>query len=148
MSITPETTRRSLLVASGIAVGSAAGARAAGTPPAPTVLVEQTYLKAAPGKRAALAAYIKANWFAMDARGRDAGIFTSFALYEDIDDNADWDLVVAVGYPQGEGYEAPATKAAFDAIRKAHVEVLEGGLGLKDLGTIVRHHRLRPVGGG
>lgn len=115
---------------------------------APTVLVEQTYLKALPGKRQALIGYIRSNWFAMDARGRDAGIFTSFALYEDIDENADWDLMVAVGYPQAQGYEAPATKAAFDAIRKAHVEVLEGGLGLKDLGAIVRHHRLRLVTSG
>ncbi len=139
------TTRRGLLAAAAMAPVATTATRGA-TPP--MVLVEQTYLKAAPGKRAALIVYIKANWFAMDAKGRDAGLFTDFALYEDIDANADWDVVMVVGYPQGEGYEAPATKAAFAAIRKAHVEVPVDGLGLKDLGTIVRHHRLRRTGGG
>lgn len=139
------TTRRGLLAAAAVAPVAATAVGAA-TPA--TVLVEQTYLKSAPGKRAELVEYITANWFAMDTKGRDAGLFTDFALYEDIDANADWDVVMAVGYPQGEGYEASATKAAFDAIRKAHVEVLVDGLGLKDLGTIVRHHRLRRTGGG
>ncbi len=112
----------------------------------PTVLVEQTYLKAKPGKRADLIRFIKANWFAMDQLGVERGLFTYYRLYEDIDNNADWDLVMAVGYPQAEGYEQPATKAGFTAIRKAHVEILVDGQGLKQLGDIVRHHRLKTAG--
>lgn len=145
--VTSSTTRRGILALGAIAAAApAVGATATG--PAPTVLVELTYLKALPGKRAALIAYIKANWFAMDARGRAAGIFTSYALHEDIDAKADWDLVMVVGYPQDQGYDFPPTKAAFMAIRQAHVEVLIDGLALRDLGAIVRHHRLKRIAGG
>jgi hypothetical protein len=114
-------------------------------PTKPTLLFEQTYLKAAPHQRSNLAEFVMLNWFAMDQRALDQGYFTSFQLLEDIDENPDWDLVMVVGYPQAEGYEEPATKAAFDAIRSDHREILVDGKSLKDLGAIVRHHRLKCV---
>jgi hypothetical protein len=114
---------------------------------ATTVLIEETFLKANDGLRKDLADFITKNWFAMDEEGVKQGIFTSYWLMEDIDENADWDLVMAVGYPQLGGYEEPTTKAKFNAIRAAHKEVLINGNNLKALGKIVRHHRLKINGG-
>jgi hypothetical protein len=113
----------------------------------PTVLIEQTFLKALPGLKQDLAAFITKNWFVMDQEGVKQGIFTSYWLMEDIDENNDWDLVMAVGYPQVGGYEETDTKAKFMAIRSAHKEIKINGRGLKDIGKIVRHHRLRLSGG-
>lgn len=136
--------RRGMMVMGGTAIG-AAGAPAAAAQ-APTVVYEHTLLKAKPGLRTDLGRYVVANWFAMDRKGVEQGIFTSFQLLEDIDANPVWDFVMVVGYPQAAGYDDPATTAAFKAIRKAHVEVTIGGRGLDDLGSIVAHHRLRGVG--
>jgi hypothetical protein len=124
--------------------GAATAAKAKSSP---TVLIEQTFLKAKPGLRRDLAAYIEKNWFVMDQKGVDQGIFTSFWLMEDIDENADWDFAVCVGYPQLEGYEEPETKKKFSAISTAHKENLIGGRKLADLGSIVKHHRLKLIGG-
>lgn len=108
-----------------------------------TLHVTQTYLRATPGKRAALVAYIKQNWFAMDRIGIEQGLFTSYALMERADDSeADWDVIVAVGYPTVQGHDAPGVSEAFKAIRAAHRETKIDGLGLKELGTIVRHYPL------
>ena len=139
--------RRSLLSAP-LVLTAGAGSAAATKVAAATVLVEQTFLKAEPGCRADLARYIEANWFALDRQGVARGIFTSYALYEDIDANAEWDLMVAVGYPQAEGYEDPATQAIFKALKAAHVDVPINGRSLAALGRIVAHHRLRLMVGG
>jgi hypothetical protein len=108
-----------------------------------TALEEHTFLKAAPGKRENLIRYLKANWLEMDRKGVEAKIFTYYQLLEDIDENKAWDLVMVVGYPNTIGYEEPNTKAAFNDIRSKHKEVLIDGEGLKTLGQIVEHHRLR-----
>lgn len=113
------------------------------TAKAPTRHITQTYLRAAPGKRAALIAYIEANWFAMDRIGIQQGLFTSYTLLERADDSeADWDVIVAVGYPTAQGHDAPGVADAFKKIRAAHREIKIDGLGLAGLGTIVRHHPL------
>lgn len=113
---------------------------------APTRHVTQTYLRAARGKRAALIAYIERNWFAMDRIGIQQGLFTSYALLERADDSeADWDVIVAVGYPTPQGHDAPGVAEAFKKIRAAHREVKIDGQGLAQLGTIVRHHPLTLV---
>jgi hypothetical protein len=112
-----------------------------------TVLIEQTFLKANPDLKTDLRAFIEANWFAMDALGVQQGIFTSYWLMKDIDPNNDWDFVMAVGYPQDGGFEQADTNAKFKAIRAAHKEVRINDRGLKELGSIVRHHRLKIVGG-
>lgn len=134
-----------------LALASVAPAAFAAAPETPVAKVQtrhvtQTYLRAAPGKRDALVAYIKANWFAMDRIGIERGLFTSYALYERADsDPADWDVIVAVGYPTLQGHDAPGVADAFKAIRAAHREITIGGQSFADLGTIVRHHTLTLV---
>ncbi|MBX9729846.1 MAG: hypothetical protein K2X59_00825 [Sphingomonas sp.] len=137
-----------------IVMASAAPAAMAAPADGPTALstktqtlhVTQTYLRAAPGKRAALIAYIEHNWFAMDRIGIEQGLFTSYALLERADDSqADWDVIVAVGYPTAKGHDAPGVADAFKAIRAAHREIKVDGLGLAELGTIVRHYPLTLV---
>lgn len=141
---------RRLLLALALA-GSAVAAQGAAPSPAdaalaPTRHITQTYLRAAPGKRAALIAYIERNWFAMDQIGIEQGLFTSYALLERADDSdADWDVIVAVGYPTVQGHDAPGVAEAFRKIRAAHREVRIDGQGLADLGTIVRHYPLTLV---
>lgn len=111
-----------------------------------TLHVTHTYLRAAPGKRAALISYIERNWFVMDHIGIEQGLFTSYALLERADDSdADWDVIVAVGYPTAQGHDAPGVAQAFTKIRAAHRETKIEGLGLNQLGTIVRHHPLTLV---
>lgn len=113
---------------------------------APTRHITQTYLRAAPGKRAALIAYIERNWFAMDRIGIQQGLFTSYTLLERADDSeADWDVIVAVGYPTAQGHDAPGVADAFKKIRAAHREIKIDGQSLAQLGTIVRHHPLTLV---
>lgn len=123
--------------AAGLAAGLAAG----------TKVFEHTLLKAKPGLRAELGKYITTNWFAMDEKGVEQRIFTSYWLLEESSENSAWDYVVVVGYPTELGYDDPRTKTAFDAIRKAHVEVKINGKGLRELGDIVGSHRLRVVQG-
>ena len=109
----------------------------------PTLHVTHTYLRAAPGKRAALIAYIERNWFVMDHIGIEQGLFTSYSLLERADGTtADWDVIVAVGYPTIMGHDAPGTADAFRIIRAAHRETKVDGLGLTELGSIVRHYPL------
>lgn len=120
-------------------------------------MVERTYLKAQPGRREALARYIEANWFAMDRIATERGLFRSYALHANANADAaadadppsgaaaDWDLVVTVRYASDQGYADPATRRAFDAIRAAHREILIDGRGLRDLGAVVRHERLRAL---
>ncbi|MDX2208808.1 MAG: hypothetical protein SFV20_00445 [Sphingopyxis sp.] len=112
--------------------------------PAATMVVERTYLKAAPGVREALAKFIVANWFAMDRTGLDQGLFTFYRLSENLDPVADWDFEVAVGYPTAEGYQNRETQGRLEAIRQAHTIILIDGKGLRELGRIVRTDRIRP----
>lgn len=107
-----------------------------------TQVVEWTRLKAKPGERANLAAFITANWFAMDARAVEQGLFTSYRLIGNPAADGAWDLLVEVGYPTAEGYDDPATRAGFTAIRAAHRTVPVDGKTLNDLGTILGTERL------
>ena len=141
-----------LFIAAAIALIAPAATAAEESAPAstqartPTLHVTQTYLRAAPGKRAALIAYIERNWFAMDQIGIEQGLFTSYSLLERADDTiADWDVIVAVGYPTILGHDAPGTADAFRKIRAAHRETKVDGLGLAELGSIVRHYPLTLV---
>jgi hypothetical protein len=122
---------------------------AAQMPPAPvpaetraTMVVEWTRLKALPGERANLTAFIHLNWFAMDAKAVEQGLFTSYRLIANPAADGEWDLLVEVGYPTPAGYDDPATQAAFGAIRAAHKTVPVEGKTLKELGTILGTERL------
>jgi hypothetical protein len=146
--MTTNISRRQALAGSGVIALAVVPAKAEKLDAASsTVLIEQTYLKANAGLKGDLRTFIEHNWFVMDQKGVEQGIFTSFWLMEDVDENGAWDFVMAVGYPQLEGYENAETKPKFDAISKAHVPVPVNGRILKDLGKIVHHHRLK-VGGG
>lgn len=148
---------RQIMIAAAVAVIAPAAQAAAQPAPGapapsakvsklPTLHVTQTYLRAAPGKRAALIAYIERNWFVMDHIGIEQGLFTSYSLLERADDTtADWDVIVAVGYPTIMGHDAPGTADAFRKIRVAHRETKVDGLGLTELGSIVRHYPLTLV---
>lgn len=148
---------RQIMIAAAVAVIAPAAQAAAQPVPSapapsaevskrPTLHVTHTYLRAAPGKRAALIAYIERNWFAMDHIGIEQGLFTSYSLLKRADDTiADWDVIVAVGYPTIMGHDAPGTADAFRKIRAAHRETKVDGLGLPELGSIVRHYPLTLV---
>jgi len=109
-----------------------------------TQIVERTYLKATSGQREALAKFIVANWFELDRVAKERGLFTSYALSENLDQSADWDFEVAVGYPNKDGYENAEVQVRFGEIRKAHQTILIDGKGLRELGQIVRTDRIRP----
>jgi hypothetical protein len=130
-----------------LALAVAAVPVAATAAPAPvearaTLVVEWTRLKAKPGERANLAAFITANWFAMDREAVAQGLFTSYRLIENPEADAAWDLLVEVGYPTRAGYDDPATQAAFTAIRAAHTTAVIDGKSLPALGTILGTERL------
>jgi hypothetical protein len=172
MPSTINQTRRSLLVASAtlptLALAATGKSDAKKThahrAQVETVAVEQTYLKAQTGLYPDLVAYLKANWLVMDQQAVDQGFFTGYQLMinectglpdqsatldqakpktEECKLTTDWQLVMVVSYPQAKGYDDPATKVAFDAIRRAHKEVLINGKNFKALGTIVQHQRYR-----
>ena len=107
-----------------------------------TMVVEWTRLKALPGERANLTAFIHLNWFAMDAKAVEQGLFTSYRLIANPAPDGEWDLLVEVGYPTPLGYDEPATQAAFGAIRAAHKTVPVEGKTLRELGTILGTERL------
>lgn len=110
-----------------------------------TKLYEHTFLKAKPGLRTDLGQFIKANWFPMDQKGVELGIFTSYWLLEETGENAAWDFVMVVGYPTELGYGDPRTTELFQAIRKAHSEIKINGKGMRELGDFVGNHRLKLV---
>jgi len=132
------------LAAAGAVPVSVAARAPATTSRQATAVVEHTYLKALPGERDNLVRFIEQNWFAMYAVGVKQGLFTHYAVYQAADDAGDWDVLVVVGYPTAQGYDAPGTAAAFEAIRKATPIRLIDGKGLAQLGKIIASRRLRP----
>lgn len=112
-----------------------------------TVVVEQTYLKAAPGQTEQLRRFVEANWFALDALAVKEGIFTGYRLLGPTEPSPDWDFLVAVGYPQASGFDDPATQRKWAAIKLGRKDIPIDGKTLKDLGRIVRTERLRVVAG-
>lgn len=108
--------------------------------------VEWTFLKAKPGKRDALRAFIIANWFAMDERAASEGLMRSYRLLDARTDDGPWDLAVEVEYFDERGYDA--IKDRFDAIRAQHIVRPVDGLVLRDLGAVVGSRRLYPAAHG
>lgn len=104
--------------------------------------VEMTFLKAQPGKRAQLVAFLRANWLAMDARAVSAGLMESYELFEAEDDADPWNVAVMVVYRTPAGYAGVAEE--FEKIRQAHQPVLIDGLALRDLGKIVSSRKMFP----
>ncbi len=125
--------------------GFATQASAAAPTARATVVVEQTLIKALPGKADALGQFLAANWLVMDQKALDQGLFTGFWLARSATGFADWDYAMSVGYPTALGFEDAATSAGFNAIRAAHVPVLIDGEGLASLGRIISTQRLDVV---
>jgi hypothetical protein len=105
-----------------------------------TRAVELTFLKSNPGERERLKAFLKANWFAMDEVAVEQGLMSSYRLLDSGSDEGEWNLIVAVSYPDQGGYESIAER--FEAIRKAHKMVLIDGKNLSQLGRIVESKKL------
>lgn len=96
-----------------------------------------TYLKALENQKANLEVYIEKNWFAMDSIAVKQGLLGQYELYENKDpENKDWDFIVAVEYLTTKGYDAIATE--FEAIRAKHQVIKINGLGMKELGRVVK----------
>lgn len=125
--------------------GGLAGVPAVAAPPRTTVVVEQTLLKALPGKGDALGQFLAANWLVMDQQALDQGLFTGFWLARAETGFEPWDYAMSVGYPTAAGFEDPATAKGFEAIRTGHKTVLIDGQGLAQLGRIVGSQRLDVV---
>lgn len=138
-----------LLILGCILAATAAGCRtmdAHDTAAPPSGAVEWTFLKAKPGKRDALRAFIIANWFAMDERAASEGLMRSYRLLDARTDDGPWDLAVEVEYFDERGYDA--IKDRFDAIRAQHIVRPVDGLVLRDLGAVVGSRRLYPTAHG
>jgi hypothetical protein len=76
----------------------------------------------------------------MDRIAREQGLMDAYSLLVAPAGAADWDVLVAVTYPDARGYAGIAE--AFERIRKAHATVLVGGKDLRQLGRIVDSRRL------
>jgi hypothetical protein len=105
--------------------------------------IEYTFIQSFPGKREQLKRFILLNWFAMDAKAVEQGLMERYQLLESTDDNAPWDIVVAVTYKTPQGYSAIAQ--VFERIRAAHAKQLVDGLDFKELGKVVGSRKLHAV---
>lgn len=137
--------RDALTGMAGLAMLGGVAAPAHAASPRPTVVVEQTLLKALPGKADALGQFLAANWLAMDQKALDQGLFTGFWLARSAPGFDAWDYAMQVGYPTAQGYDDAETAKGFEAIRKGHKTVLIDGEGLAELGRIVGSQRLDVV---
>jgi hypothetical protein len=96
-----------------------------------------TYLKATENQKSNLQAYIEKNWFVMDSIAVKQKLLGQYELYENKDpENKEWDFIVAVEYLTPKGYDDVAT--GFEAIRAKHQVIKVNGLGMKELGKVVK----------
>lgn len=94
-----------------------------------------TYLQAKPGRLAALRAYIRANWFAMDEIAVKRGLMVSYQWLDTGDEAGPWNGIVLVTYADDRGFSG--IEAQWAEIKSAHQEVPVEGLRLSDLGRVV-----------
>lgn len=100
-----------------------------------------TYLKANDGQKANLQTYLEKNWFVMDSVAVAQKLLGQYELYDNTNpENKEWDFIVAVEYLTRKGYDEIAT--AFEAIRAKHQTVKVSGLGMKELGKVVKSETL------
>lgn len=104
---------------------------------------EYTFIKSHDAKPEKAIEYIVKNWFAMDKLAAEKGLLVEYNVFEaNADAKAEWNIVVAVGYPTERGYEAIAEE--FTAIRQQHKKILVDGKDFKDLATIVGSRKMFP----
>lgn len=109
-----------------------------------------TYLKATDGNREALRKFLEQNWFEMDRIAVERGLFRDYQMIENLvesttENPTEWDYIVAVEYYGNETYADIAE--GFEAIRTEHEVQLIDGLGLRDLGRIVKGEQVRSAPG-
>lgn len=104
--------------------------------------VEVTFLKSIDPDPTALATFIRQNWFAMDEIARLRGLMTDYRMLV-AEDEGDWNVMVLVGYPTKQGFDA--IREEWRQIVSAHVVVPVGGKLQRDLGRVVGSRRLFPT---
>lgn len=122
---------------------SAAAGPAATQPPTETPaarVVTHTHLKSQPGRLAQLERYVRANWFAMDERAVQRGLFVHYEWLDSGSDEGPWNAIVVVTYNDEKGFEGIRERWA--EIQSAHQEVRPDGLGMKDLGRVLETRNL------
>lgn len=118
----------------------ALGARAQSPRTDSTTTWTHTYLKAKPGSRQALRAFVEQNWLVMDAQAVAQRLFKGYQLLENAGADTSYDFVVAVAYFDTSAYAGVA--AAFEQIRRQHRKVLIDGRDFPQLGAVIRSSRL------
>lgn len=136
--------RRSALAAA-LALGSCA-TTAGASPALETKAYGLTFLRSLDPNPDDLCAFIEANWLVMDAAAKAQGLMTEYSLERLDAADAEWNVLVRVGYPDPQGYAAIAER--FEVIRRAHVTTPINGKTLAQLGRIVRSVTVRPVARG
>jgi len=100
-----------------------------------------TYLKAVENQKENLKVYIEKNWFVMDSIALKQGLIGQYELYENKNsENNDWDFIVAVEYLTPKAFEDIAK--AFEAIRAKHQVIQVNGMGMKELGRVLKSETL------
>ncbi len=110
--------------------------------PSGVKVYEYTFLQSLAPKPDAAIEYITKNWFVMDEIAVKQGLMLNYSLFEASAESENWNIVVAVGYPTEQGYEAIVKE--FEAIRKQHTKVLVNGKDLSGLAKIVGSRKLIP----
>lgn len=95
------------------------------------------YVRALPGQRERLAAFIEANWLVRDQAAYAAGSIAGFEWLEATESDAGWDFLVITQYPPTPS--APQSDGFVPSPRK----VLIDGLDFDQLGEIVASELLR-----
>lgn len=138
-----------VVVAATVLLSTALAAVNAELPTKPKTSWTYTYIKALDGRNDDLRKFVESNWFEMDRKAVDRGIFRSYKLIENTSAEnlvaLDWDFLVAVEYFGEETYEDIASE--FEEIRSAHKTVLIDGRGFRELGQVVKSETLMDLHG-
>lgn len=121
-------------VALAVLLAPAPRAHAAAAEPSTWHLV---YVRALPGQRERLAAFIEANWLARDRVAYAAGSIAGFEWLEATETDAGWDFLVITQYPPSTA--APNVADATPSPQK----ILIDGFDFDQLGVIVASELLR-----
>ncbi len=105
-----------------------------------------TYLKAHSSQQAQLRRFIEENWFVMDEKAVEQGLFKSYKLIENLSSSPtsaepEWDFIVGVEYFGDQTYADIAD--GFERIRNDHDTVLVEEKNLRELGSVIRSERVR-----
>jgi hypothetical protein len=104
---------------------------------------EYTFIKSLEAKPDKAIEYIVKNWFALDKIATEQGLLLEYNMFEaNAEEKAEWNIVVAVGYPTEQGSDAIMEQ--FNKIRQQHKKVLVDSKEFKELATIVGSRKMFP----